>query len=506
MRTRLVAYYVFAAILLVIVATLGVTAFSLSTYGITARETVESAAHNAPDEARTQIARYGSLEKAAPDIVRHLVHPGLHVSVSRVDRSGARTTLARADADGADLRVVVISDKASADRHFGRGPFGDRGPPPPGGPPQGYGHGPPPPGLRGFDRGGPFPMGLNVFLHLEPRAVNIPGGRITIFPVAAQLDRFISAFWLAMLPIGIVVTLAAWLLGNFITGQALRPLVETTASLQRFADGDFTPRPVVTADRSEIGELVTAYNGAVAQVGAAFEERSKAEAQMRQFIADAGHELRTPLTVVMGFIDVMRRRGPGDPAASARIYETMLAESRRMRALINKLIALARLENPQQRENEPVDMSAVAQEVANALEALQPSSRVVLRAQPGTFVRGDRYDLHEAISNLVDNALKYAPDAPVEIDVRPDHDDAVVEVSDRGPGIGEAERGRIFDRFFRGENRGEAEGFGLGLAIVKRAVERAGGSVTVADRPGGGSVFAVRVPRMARSDDARIAV
>jgi signal transduction histidine kinase len=509
LRTRLVASYVFAAILLVLVAAFGVTVFALSTYGVAARETVDAVARTTPDEVRLEIARYGSLAKAAPDIVRHITRPGLHVSVVSVDKDGTRHFLARGESDGSDRPVEVVTPKDLVPpagggtpplvyRMEGRAPSGAR---PPGA------RGGLPPGARSErDRMAPFPFGLNTFLRLEPRFVDIPGGRVSIFPIPTQLERFVRSFWLAMLPIGLFVTLAAWFMGRFITGQALRPLVETTEALNRFASGDFTPREIVTSDRSEIGELVTAYNGAAAQVSAAFEERKNVELQMRQFVADAGHELRTPLTVVMGFIDVLRRRTVADPATSSRIYDTMLTESRRMRALIDKLIALARLENPQRRETAPVDVADVAERVVMAMQALQSKPRITLAAEHGVVISGDAHELHEVIANLVENALKYAPLSPVEVKVRNESGQAIVEVIDRGPGLSEEERGRVFDRFYRGENRGDAEGSGLGLAIVKRAVERAGGEVSLESGPGLGCRFTIRLPREPHGDGTKIAV
>jgi len=509
LRTRLVASYVFAAILLVLVGAFGVTVFALSTYGVAARETVDAVARNTPDEVRLEVARYGgSLSAAAPDIVRHLTRPGLHVSIISVDKDGTRRFLARGESDGTDRPVDVVTAKDLAPPPGGgpalvyrmeqRAPSGVR---PPGSPPA------PPPSLRSErDRMAPFPLGLNTFLRLEPRYVDVPGGRINIFPIPTQLERFVRSFWIAMLPIGLFVTLAAWFMGRFITGQALRPLVETTEALNRFASGDFTPREIVTSDRSEIGELVTAYNGAAAQVSAAFEERKNVELQMRQFIADAGHELRTPLTVVMGFIDVLRRRSAADPTTSARIFDTMLTESRRMRALIDKLIALARLENPQRRETAWIDVADVAERVVTAMQALQTKPRITLAAEHGVVISGDEHELHEVISNLVENALKYAPLSPVEVAVRSEGGQAVVEVVDRGPGLSETERGRVFDRFYRGENRGDAEGSGLGLAIVKRAVERAGGEVSLESGPGQGCRFTIRLPREPHGDGTKIAV
>jgi two-component system OmpR family sensor kinase len=309
-----------------------------------------------------------------------------------------------------------------------------------------------------------------------------------------------------MIPIGLFVVAAAWLFGRTIAAQALRPLVETTASLSRFGDGDFTPRPVFTADRNEIGALAEAYNRAAAQVSAAFEERRAAELQMRQFVADAGHELRTPLTVIMGFIDVLRRRATHETGISTKIYETMLAESRRMKALIDKLIVLARLENQAIRTPVTLDIAGVAGEVVAALQVLAPRPRIALDAAQGVFVRADEHEFRDALSNLVENALKYAPESPVEVRVAVEGSQAVVEVADRGPGIPADEQQLVFDRFYRGRDRADAEGCGLGLAIARRAIERAGGRLSVVSALGSGSRFTIVLPRSAHGEDAALAV
>jgi two-component system OmpR family sensor kinase len=491
LATRLTAMYVFAAIVLVLIVAAAVTAFALSTFGLASRETVDEVARAVPVAVRLELGRYRTLAAAAPDIARNLARPGIRVAIFETDKNRQQHFLAasgHADPDGS-VQIIKGAPRLA--------PLPDQPAPPPGRPA---------PIHRDFDRMAPFPFGLNQFLRLEPKNVDVPGGRVVIFPDPGPLARSINGFWAAMLPTGVFVALAAWFLGRYITGQALRPLVETTASLNRFAAGDFTPRAIVTSDRSEIGELVKAYNGAVAQVSAAFEERKNAELQMRQFIADAGHELRTPLTVVMGFIDVLRRRAAADPTVSTKIYDTMLAESRRMRALIDKLIVLARMENPQAGEVGTVDLSEVAGSVVLALQTLRPARRIALQAQPGIFLRGSESELHEAVSNLVENALKYAPDSPVEVTVRGDDENALVDVVDHGPGIAPEDQTHVFDRFYRGGNRGESEGFGLGLAIVKRAVERAGGDIQLASAPGTGCRFTIRLPRSARGERAAVAV
>ncbi len=488
---RLTATYVFAATVLVIIVFVAVTGFALSMFGINARMESDTLARQIPDEVRLEVARAGSLHAAAGDIVRHLARPGMHV-VLFGNVAGDRHELLAATGgpDGADGRPVVVFVASDHGRGFPGRDFG------------------PPPGNRGkFDRMRPYPFGLNLVLKLEPRNVDFSGGRLTIFPDPEPLARTIDAFSLAMLPIGIFVIVAAWVLGRYITLQALRPLVETTASLDRFGAGDFTPRPIVTTDRSEIGELVRAYNAAVAQVALAFDERTTAERNMRQFIADAGHELRTPLTVIMGFIDVMRRRALADPVPglSMKMFDTMLAESRRMKALIDKLIVLARLENAQARELETIDLVEVAERVVSSLSGLSSSSRLALDVEADAFVRGYETELHDALSNLVENAIKYAPASVARVRVARDGDDAIVDVIDGGPGIAAGDLPHVFDRFYRGHDRGETEGFGLGLAIAKRAVENAGGRISVASALGHGARFTIRIPCAREASAAALA-
>ncbi len=476
---RLTAAYVLAAIVLVAVVIAAVTAFALSIVGSGIRESAEAVARQAPEEVRQQVGRYGSLAKAAHQIAQLLARPGLQILIVG-DDGIARTVLAN------------TGPKRSFPRDHG--PLRDGS-----GPALGRHHPPP------FEMN-PLPLGLSGFLRLKPQHVEIPGGHIVILPDAEPLKRTINAFWLVLLSIGFFVVAAAALLGRAIAGQALRPLVETTESLRRFGEGDFTPRAVVTTERNEIGELARAYNAAAAQVSAAFEERRAAEQQMRQFIADAGHELRTPLTVVMGFIDVLRRRAANDSTASLRIYDAMLVESRRMKALIEKLIVLARLESAHPRELETVDMSEVAQQVVATLQTLDGGSRLHLLTASGAIVRGYENELHDALRNLLENALKYAPQARTDVAVRVEGDDTVVDVTDAGPGIALDEQTQVFARFYRGRERGDTEGFGLGLAIAQRAVERAGGRILLESTLGQGSRFTMRIPRAMRGHASAVAV
>jgi two-component system, OmpR family, sensor kinase len=494
LATRLVALYVFVAIALVALVGGAVTAFALSTFAIGARDAQAYVAKEAPGLVQSYASRHRSLAEAAPDIIRRLSRPGLRVGVAENVRGGGHRMVAIDDPMGGQDNVLILGDRPP------KPPDGVMGPPSAFGPhgmmgPHGFGPGSP----NGFEHGPPLPLGLNLFFHLPPRHVPVPGGFVAVLVDPRPIAHTVTAFWEAMIPIGLLAMFVAWLLGRYITNQALRPLVETTAALRQFAAGDFTPRAIVSADRNEIGELVTAYNGAVEQVTRAFEERRLAETQMRQFVADAGHELRTPLTVIMGFIDVLRRRATGgDVATTARIFDTMTAESRRMRTLIDKLIVLARLEAPELHGSDEVHLGELTSDVVRALSALDPENRLVLRVDSDATVHCDAAELHEAVSNIVENALRYAPNSLVEVVVSADASNAHLSVTDHGAGMTPDECAHVFDRFYRGHQRGETEGFGLGLSIAKRAVERFGGKIGVESEPGNGARFSISLPRLSQ--------
>ena len=174
----------------------------------------------------------------------------------------------------------------------------------------------------------------------------------------------------------------------------------------------------------------------------------------------------------MGFIDVLRRRGSAEVferggATTGRILETMLIESRRMRALIDKLIALARLDNPETRLNE-VDVGDIVEGVVRALEAVDTQHRIALHRRPGMRAKVDESGLHEAVANVIENALKYAPQGAIDVGVDGDEKEVRIAVRDHGPGVPADEREHVFDRFYRGAQRGESEGFGLGLSTRDR--------------------------------------
>jgi len=338
-----------------------------------------------------------------------------------------------------------------------------------------------------------MPFGLMRDPLLRPERVSINQGEVLLFPSGFAVRTAMTRYFILDAAFFIFAMLLAWFAANAVARKTLDPLEKTTRALSRFAQGDFTPEPVRTNDKTELGELARAYNGAVEQITRAFDERARGEAEMRQFVADAGHQLRTPLTVIMGHLSsfAAKARTPRD----STVFTSMLAQSRRMKDLIADLITLARLEH----EDETDDVYDAAALVRQAVDPYAKSgmTRVQLRSDGrGAHVRMRAEDLVGAVSALVDNALKYAPDGPIEVSVRTSAGSCSICVEDSGPGMTEAEIAKAFDRFFRGESGASIEGTGLGLAIVKRSVERSGGTVSVRNRVPGGLSCCIVLPAL----------
>lgn len=337
-------------------------------------------------------------------------------------------------------------------------------------------------------------------LDLHSSRIPIQGGLVTVAPDLSQLEETLGSYWAIMVPTGLLAILLAWLAGWAITRQAVSPLAQISESLRRFAHGDFRPEPIRSSSDDEIGELAHAFNGAIGQVSSALAERDHSEAEMRQFIADAGHELRTPLTVIMGYLDVLEDGAADAPALRARVFATLREESRRMRTLIEKLIYLARLDRGESTVRELVDVSTVVERVVGSMAPLDGAVPVAVTTVPGARVVADETDISEVVRNLVENALNYAPGTEVSVSTALQGDEVVLIVRDGGPGMSPRDQAHAFDRFYRGHTKGEVDGTGLGLSIVKRAVQRSEGTIVLESREHEGSRFTIRLPRAPGTD------
>jgi two-component system OmpR family sensor kinase len=216
---------------------------------------------------------------------------------------------------------------------------------------------------------------------------------------------------------------------------------------------------------------------------------------MRQFMSDAGHQLRTPLTVIRGFIGVLLRGDLRNPADHADILTRMNGQCMLMGSLIEKLILLDVWEHDEQSAPpEIVDVSQLVEDVVLPIAEAWPARAVELNVAPGAMARIDPIGCSHALTNLVDNAMKYAPRAPIEVMLSFDARFIEIVVSDHGPGLTADEQRHIFDRFYRGPLNRDVPGSGLGLPIARSAIEHAHGTLVVESSPGQGARFIIRLP------------
>ena len=327
-------------------------------------------------------------------------------------------------------------------------------------------------------------------MNVHRRVLHVDGGIIVLQPDFDAFARLMGRYWMVIFPFGLICVAVAWIAGRAITRRAILPLSDVTDALKAIADGDFSPK-LLLEHGTGLYDLTAAYNDVAYRLSEANAEQRRQGAEMRQFIADAGHELRTPLTIFMGYLDALRSGVVTDPSAVARVHDTMLDESRKMRTIIEKLIVLARMEREPQFSTQAVDLRSVA---ARAVDALRPiaGERIAFHSDGPATIVGDDAELYEAIKNVVENAVRYAPESPVDVSVRSDGTAAEIVVSDRGPGMSSADIQHAFDRFYRGTSRRDVDGSGLGLAIAKRAVERVGGTIALESAPSGGTNVTLR--------------
>jgi signal transduction histidine kinase len=325
------------------------------------------------------------------------------------------------------------------------------------------------------------------------RIAAVYGGFVTFDATDWIVFTNLIPYWWIIVGIAVVAIVASWFIGRLFSRQALAPVTEVTSSLEALAHGDYTQRRFVTAAGDEIATLTEAYNDAAASVAAAMEQRRNTEARMRQFVADAGHELRTPLTVIAGYIDVLRRGAIEEPNVAKQILGTMALEKEHMRGLIDRLMRLARMDDETPPDRAVIDVAAMFRDQTEAARRLDELRMVDYSVDGVHEIHGDRAELGEALWNVVENALKYAPGAPIHLRAYREDGNAVLSVRDEGPGMTESERLHAFERFYRGEARGEIPGTGLGLAIAKRAVDRAGGMITIDSAPGRGTTVFIKL-------------
>ena len=333
-------------------------------------------------------------------------------------------------------------------------------------------------------------------LHLRVLTVSVPtGGAIQLARSLANVDATLGRLQLVLILLCAGATLLAAFFGRLFGRQVIQPVTELTAAAEHITRTDDLGRRIEVRSDDEVGQMAQRFNAMLDALERSRRALDDSVHSQRQLVADASHELRTPVTSLRTNIEVLLTEGGELPADDrTRLLEDVRAETEELTALITDVIELARGDEPLQGVDDVQFDDVVAEAVARARRR-RPRTTFAAELEP-TVVEGLSERLGRAVDNLLDNAAKHAPeDSVVDVVLR----GGELTVRDRGPGIPEAERSHVFDRFYRGTGARGRPGSGLGLAIVRQVAETHGGSIAVEAAPGGGALFRLRLPGSGRA-------
>jgi two-component system, OmpR family, phosphate regulon sensor histidine kinase PhoR len=222
----------------------------------------------------------------------------------------------------------------------------------------------------------------------------------------------------------------------------------------------------------------------------------------RDFVANVSHELKTPITSIKGFVETLLDGALADPDDAQRFLRIVATQADRLNAIIEDLLSLSKIEQSERAADlavEDVRLADVLDAVVRDCETNAQDRRIAVRVSCGDEIvaRINSPLLEQAVSNLLDNAIKYSEQAAeVHVDVEQDENDFIISVSDQGCGIDAEHLPRLFERFYRVDRARSRKlgGTGLGLAIVKHIVQAHHGRVSVQSTPGEGSTFRIHLP------------
>jgi len=304
-------------------------------------------------------------------------------------------------------------------------------------------------------------------------------------PVLAELYKIRTGL-IEVLVVALVLTL---LLTMLLAWSISRPLSRLARAARRIAGGE---RGV---------EVPVGGGGEIRDLGDAFATMTaKLDARMRyisDFTADVAHELKSPLTSIRGAAELLGEGAADDPEARRRFLANIGLDVERLDRLVMRLLELSRIDASQE-PMEDFDLGAMIERVVARTDSEEQPVQVRWHT-PVRRWNGREEDLERALLNLVENGLRFSDEGvPVEIHVRQVPENRLaLEVLDRGPGVPEADREKIFERFFTTD--ADRMGTGLGLAIVKSVALAHGGSIELVEADGGGSLFRLVVALRTRA-------
>ncbi|MCL1890503.1 MAG: HAMP domain-containing histidine kinase [Coriobacteriia bacterium] len=349
---------------------------------------------------------------------------------------------------------------------------------------------------------------IRILLALISAVFALVAGLAFVLLTLSMLLVFDNPFtfgWLLviMLPIGLFAFICAYM----VTGIYLGPLAKIALKTKRLADGDLSVRFVDEQTSSAslgIQEFAESLDTVGLRVRSSMAEVAAEGKRQGQFVSDVSHELRTPLTAIRGAAETMMDEDI-DYEDRLRFCETIVRESERLTRLANDLLTLQRIEGDGEIVLARVNLHDVAENAIDLLEPLLDARNVkVSLTGEAPDVLGDPDRLQQVATNLIDNASRIVDNGGrVDVVLSGIKGHSVLTVSDDGPGFGDIDPARLFDRFYRGDasRTRSTGGMGLGLTIVKAILSSHDGTVEAFNLPDGGACFIVAIPSLSLAED-----
>jgi two-component system heavy metal sensor histidine kinase CusS len=300
-----------------------------------------------------------------------------------------------------------------------------------------------------------------------------------------QLERRFGILLGVMLAGGI---LASAIIAITVTKHGLRPLAEMTRSLERIGPAHLNERVAPAGWPRELQPLATTFDAMLARLEDSFKRLS-------QFSADLAHELRTPIANIMGEGQVALTR-ERTPSEYREVIESTIAECERLSGIVDNLLFVARVDAARESiERKRFDARTAVEKIATFYRTLAEDRNVAIHCNGDGEIYADPVLFQRAVSNLVENALRFTPqNGSIQITLAEHATDFEVAVRDNGCGIAPEHLPRVFDRFYRAEPSRGADGAGLGLALVKSIVDLHGGSAKIESEVNRGTTVTLTFP------------
>lgn len=309
---------------------------------------------------------------------------------------------------------------------------------------------------------------------------------------ASEVDATLRQLFSLMvwsLPVTLLISIVA---GYFLARRSLRPVDEITKSARTITAQNLSLRLPDPQTNDELARLTETLNDMIARLETSF-------GRIRQFTGDASHELRTPLAILMGELELALRR-PMSQDAYRETLTSCLEEVERLNTVVTGLLELSRADTGHEQVNtQPVRFSTLVEDVCDDMVILADRHHITIESdiEPGIIVPGDKVRLHQAVLNVVENAVKYTEHGGmVRVDLMARDGSAMLTVTDTGIGIPADMLPKIFDRFFRVDQSrsSDVHGTGLGLSIVKWIIDMHNGTISVDSAVGKGTTFSIVLP------------